>query len=247
MTLAMGRPPIEGAGGFWGISAAVVDKPPPRLPVHGYSRELRDFCDCCLKNDPSSRLPAKAYVKSYLSAVSSSWESRVVMDTVFVMLEITMSGPCLHPSLLGQNMCVFSFVFDSGFGLVRLLKHAWIRKHVADSKRQNLTSTVVRNNFMKSDGPTSNEEAMSALGATWSRLSTTSKRRGGIGSAVRSQIPGSVLMFLLVVFPERTDYHLFFLNTATMLCSTILHPSRTDTAIIYHQFHLRPSANSWKR
>mgnify|MGYP003886226883 CR=1 FL=1 len=132
MTLAMGRTPIEGKGGFWGISAAVVDKPPPRLPVNGYSRELRDFCDCCLKNDPSKRLTARM-----------------------------------------------------------LLKHAWIRRHVADNKRQNLTSTVVRNNFVTgggAGGPSSSEQAMTALGATWSKLSSTSDRADLGSAATRNKL-----------------------------------------------------------
>jgi hypothetical protein len=140
MTLAMGRTPIE-ASGFWGISAAVVDKPPPRLPVNGYTRELRDFCDCCLKNDPEQRLTAEM-----------------------------------------------------------LLKHAWIRRHVADHKRENLTSTVVRNNFTGGGGgdgggggggdggPASSREAMQALGATWSKLSTTTERADTGSQATRNKL-----------------------------------------------------------
>ncbi|CAM9174292.1 unnamed protein product [Chrysoparadoxa australica] len=55
LATAEGRPPIQGAGGYWSVVHTIRDSPPPRLTPGKWSREFESFVVKCLCKDSTQR------------------------------------------------------------------------------------------------------------------------------------------------------------------------------------------------
>lgn len=63
VTLALGKLPIDTAGGYWTILHNIRDAPPPSLPADMFSEECRDFVSRCLKRNPEERATCAELLK----------------------------------------------------------------------------------------------------------------------------------------------------------------------------------------
>lgn len=63
MTVALGRFPLNAAGGYWGLVRSIKNEPCPSLPRARFSAELVDFVDACLAKDPRLRPSADALLE----------------------------------------------------------------------------------------------------------------------------------------------------------------------------------------
>lgn len=62
ITIALGRFPLDTAGGYWTILHGIRDAPPPVLPAQ-FSSECRDFIAQCMKRNPDDRKTVKDLLK----------------------------------------------------------------------------------------------------------------------------------------------------------------------------------------
>lgn len=62
LALAIGKLPIETAGGYWTILNSIRDAPPPKAPTF-CSPQFQDFIDKCLRKNPDERLTIKQLLK----------------------------------------------------------------------------------------------------------------------------------------------------------------------------------------
>lgn len=63
VTLALGKLPIDTAGGYWTILHNIRDAAPPSLPEDMFSEECRDFVGRCLKRNPEERATCAELLK----------------------------------------------------------------------------------------------------------------------------------------------------------------------------------------